>query len=275
MCLICAATAAATDDAGPIVLRPVNASYTLRAGSAHIADTYLSPIKYSGWNVGLAYQRLQAAKFNPENWLLQLGVAAEAQGTQNPRKSAEMWSGALQIDYAVMWRKTLCHGLTIGVGPQASLIAGVRYLEINGNNPASARAAFTVNATGFAAWHTHLGRLPVTLRYQPSIPIIGAFFAPDYGELYYEIYLGNHSGLAHCAWWGNYFRIDNALTLDLHFGSTALRVGYQGVYESTKAHDIVTRTAIHSAVIGVSGDWISLPTGNTLSDKTKVITAGY
>lgn len=258
-----------------ITLRPVNAAYTLRAGSAHIADTYLTPLKYSGWTAGFAYQRLQAAKFSPERWVMQLGVSLDAQRTLNPAHSANMWSAALQIDYAMLWRAKWRYGLSFGVGPQASLIGGVRYLDRNGNNPASARAAFTFNATGYAAWRGNIGRLPVTVRYQPSIPVIGAFFGPDYGELYYEIYLGNHSGLAHCAWWGSYFRMDNALTLDLHFGSTALRLGYQGVIESTKANDIVTRTCQHSAVIGVSGDWISMPTTNALSKETKIITAGY
>lgn len=258
-----------------VILRPVNASYMLRAGSAHIADTYLSPIKYSGWSTGIAYRRIQATKFSPDKWLMELGISIDAQGTLNPTKSAKMWSGALQIDYAMLWRKRLSNGFSIGVGPQLALLAGVRYLKINGNNPASARAALTLNATGFAAWHGNIGRLPVTLRYQPSLPVTGAFFSPDYGELYYEIYLGNHSGLAQCAWWGNYFHFDNALTLDLHFGSTALRIGYQGNYESTKAHNIVTRTFLHSAVIGVSGDWISMPLRNTLSDKTKIITAAY
>ncbi|MDE6383327.1 MAG: DUF3316 domain-containing protein [Paramuribaculum sp.] len=258
-----------------MTLRPVNAAYTLRAGSAHIADTYLTPLKYSGWTVGFGYQRQQAAKFSPERWVMQLGVSLDAQRTLNPAHSANMWSAAIQIDYAMLWRAKWKYGLSFGVGPQASLIGGIRYLERNGNNPASARAAFTFNATGYAAWHGNIGRQAVTLRYQPSIPVIGAFFGPDYGELYYEIYLGNHSGLAHCAWWGSYFRMDNAVTLDLHFGATALRIGYQGGFESTKANDVVTRTCLHSAVIGVSGDWISLPSGNALSKETKIITAGY
>lgn len=256
-------------------VRPVNASYTLRAGSAHIADTYLTPIKYSGWNVGVAYQRIQAAGFAPDRWLLQLGIALDAQGTMNPVQSSRMWSGALQVDYAMIHRWRWHSGLSFGVGPQATLIGGVRYLNRNGNNPASARAAFTFNITGFASWHTHIGHLPVTLRYQPSLPVIGVFFSPDYGELYYEISLGNHSGLAHCAWWGHYFRIHNDITLDLHFGSTALRLGYQGMYESTKVNNIVTRTVIHSAVVGVSGDWLSLPPRESLSATTRIITAGY
>ncbi len=82
-------------------------------------------------------------------------------------------------------------------------------------------------ATGYVCWSGSLGRLPLSLRYQPVLPVVGAFFAPDYGELYYEIYLGNHSGLAHCGWWGNYFALENLLTADLRLGSTTLRIGYK------------------------------------------------
>ncbi|WP_438589419.1 hypothetical protein [Duncaniella dubosii] len=31
-------------------------------------------------------------------------------------------------------------------------------------------------------------------------------------------------GTRHAAWWGNYFKLDNQLTADLHLGSTNLRL---------------------------------------------------
>jgi len=35
--------------------RPVLSAYTVSAGSSHVAETYLSPLKYSGWSTALAY----------------------------------------------------------------------------------------------------------------------------------------------------------------------------------------------------------------------------
>jgi hypothetical protein len=107
------------------------------------------------------------------------------------------------------------------------------------------------------------------------LPVTGAFFSPDYGELYYEIYLGNHSGLAHAAWFGNYFRLDNLLTADLRLGSTNLRLGYRADVMSTKVNNIVTRRVTHSFVIGVSGEWLSLPRSGRISDNAKIISALY
>lgn len=88
--------------------------------------------------------------------------------------------------------------------------------------------------------------------------MVGAFFSPEYGETYYEIYLGNHAGLAHCGWWGNHFRIDNLLAADISLGTVALRVGYHLDFSSGKVHDIVTRHTTHSLVIGLTHDSLNI-----------------
>jgi len=115
----------------------------------------------------------------------------------------------------------------------------------------------------------------VTLRYHPTIPLTGVFFSPDYGELFYEIYLGNHSGLAHCAWWGNYFRMENFVTADLHLGATSLRVGFRNNILSTSINDITTRTITYSAVIGVTTEWISLNPSRKADNSARIISALY
>ena len=103
----------------------------------------------------------------------------------------------------------------------------------------------------------------------------GAFFSPDYGELYYEIYLGNRDNLAHAAWFGNYFRLNNLLTADLRLGSTNLRLGYRGDILSTKENNIVTRRITHTLIIGVSGEWLSLPRSGRISSNAKIISSVY
>lgn len=60
-------------------VRPVFSAYTLEAGSAHIADTYLTPLKYNGQHFGIDYQRWQAMKFDPQRWVMQARHAPYAQ----------------------------------------------------------------------------------------------------------------------------------------------------------------------------------------------------
>lgn len=256
-------------------LRPVNAAYTVNIGSAHHADTYLSPIKYSGWAVGFGYQRRQAMAFAPERWIQQITFDIDVDRTENIVKNATMWYAGIDFSYAILRRWQLPDGFSIGIGPAIALNAGCLYLDRNGNNPASAKVAITANAEGYAAWNGSFFKIPVTLRYNASMPITGAFFSPDYGELYYEIYLGNHSGLCHWAWPGNYFRLRNLLTADINFGGTSLRIGYRGDIFSSKVNDIVTRTFTHCAVIGLSGEWISVNPKKKISPDAKMISATY
>ena len=59
------------------VKRPVASSFMVEGGASSILDTYLSPIKNSGAHVRLEYERLQAMRFNPDNWLMQLDTGID------------------------------------------------------------------------------------------------------------------------------------------------------------------------------------------------------
>lgn len=258
-----------TDSVSP--LRPVFAAYTFEAGSGHLADTYLTPLKYSGWHMGLDYTRYQAMSFDPDNWTMSLQGNLSVDKTDNPARNATMWDLMLSLDWGMMRKFRPLPGLTLAGGGSTSLNAGCLYNDRNGNNPASAKGAWTVNLTGYAAYQWKIGRLPITLMYRPTLPVTGIFFAPDYGELYYEIYLGNHKGLVHGAWWGNYFALDNLLTADLHFGSTSLRVGYRADFFSSKVNNVVTHIYNHSFVIGISGEWLSFDPRRPRSGHSRIV----
>lgn len=261
--------------ASTAICRPTLSAFSIEVGSNGVRDTYLTPLKYNGWQTSLSYERMQAMRFNPNRWVMQLDGRLALSRMLNPARSALMWQIDFRPAWSMMWRACLPSGFTLAAGGRAEADLGVLYLPRNGNNPASAKAAITIGATGMAVWNGRLGRLPLTLRYQPSIPLIGAFFSPDYDELYYEIWLGNHSGLAHCAWPGNYFRMDNLLTADLHFGNTNLRIGYRCEIFSGKSGDIVNRAVSHSFVIGVTTEVISLLAGSSRTPDAQIISALY
>lgn len=253
-------------------LRPVFAAYTVEAGSAHLADTYLTPLKYAGWHAALDYNRYQAMRFSPDDWVMRLHGRLSVDRADSPAGNATMWHATLDLGWGMMRKFRPAPSLTLAVGGSTDLRAGCLYNARNGNNPASAKGDWTVGLTGYAAYSMNIGRLPVTFMYQPVLPVTGIFFAPDYGELYYEIYLGNHDGLVHGAWWGNYFRLDNLLTADIHLGSTSLRIGYRGDFFSSKVNHTVTHIYTHALVIGVSGEWLSYdPRRHRSSSRVRVI----
>lgn len=277
-CLSAAVAAAGGTEADSIrPYRPVAGAYTIGLGSAHICNTYLTPLHYDGWGVTLRYERLQAMGFDPERWVMQLDGRLDFDRTRNPARNATMTGLELRLGWAMMrrHRDVAAPGLSLYWGGYTDIGAGGLLLARNGNNPAQAKAQWSVGATAMAALNIRAGRLPVTLRYQARVPLTGVFFSPDYGELYYEIYLGNHSGLVHAAWPGNHFRLDNLLTADLHLGNTCLRVGYGCDIFSSKAANIVSRETRHRFVIGVTTETITIGRSRGLDSHARIISAIY
>lgn len=258
-------------------VRPVTSAWTVEAGQVLRANTYLSPLRYNGWRAGVGLERWQAMRFNPRDWVMRLTVGADLDRTLSPARNSVMWGLDLRASWAMMWRNRIdaLPGLTLGFGPEADLDLGVLYLPRNGNNPAQAEVAATCGLTAYATYALRAGNLPILFRWQPSVPLIGAFFCPDYGELYYEIALGNRSGLVHCAWPGSYRRFKSLLTADLRFGATALRIGYRADVISSRSGGITDRVEAHTVSIGISGEWLMLNPRRQLSAETETISAFY
>ena len=107
-----------TDSVSP--LRPVFAAYTFEAGSGHLADTYLTPLKYSGWHMGLDYTRYQAMGFDPDNWTMSLQGKLSVDKTDNPARNATMWDLMLSLDWGMMRKFRPLPGLTLAGGGSKS-----------------------------------------------------------------------------------------------------------------------------------------------------------
>ena len=238
---------------------PVTSAYSFEVGSAHSTDTYLSPLPYSGSSYAFNYERSQPMRFSPDKWHMTLEGRLGYSRMLNPAHSARMQQLYLRPQWCMTRMFTPLKGLTLGAGPNIGVNAGVLYLPRNGNNPAQAQVSSTIGLTASASYDFSIGRLPVTLRLRPQMPLLGAFFGPEYDELYYEIWLGNHSGLCHFAWPGSYFRFDNALTADLHFGATTLRVGYRYEHFSSHASGNTSRAEQLTFILVVVVRRISLP----------------
>lgn len=274
----CISLSADDHDSEIQIIRPVASAYTVSAGFSSLADTYLTPLRYSGTHISLNFERLQAMKFNPERWVMQLNVGLDGDVTENPAHNADMYRVNLSASWAMMHRWRLPHSLTVAIGGSTNAYGGALYNRRNGNNPVAAKAAWTIGLKGYLTWSTHISRLPLLLRYQAELPVTGVFFSPDYGELYYEIWLGNHNGLAHAAWWGNYLEFNHSLVADLALGTTRLRIGYRNEILSTHVNSITSRFITHSFVLGIVNEWISLPSrprSNKLSPDARVISSLY
>lgn len=266
-----------TDSLPVKIERPVNSAFTFDIGGAQILDTYLTPIKYTGMNMRIGYERMQVMKFSPLHWISQIDAGIDYQKVKNIPRTRTMHSLMLEFQWGMMhrWHIDCLQGLQIMAGGSTRFRGGALYNAANSNNPVSAKLHWSINMQGMAVYNTHIRNLPITLRYEATLPFIGAFFSPEYGQSFYEIYLGDRRNIVHCGWWGNRFDMRNLFTVDLHFGRTSLRLGYRGEIETSFVNNLNCHFFTHSAVIGISGEWLTLRPGEKTIEKARIISALY
>lgn len=257
------------------IIRPVNSVFSAYVGGASVLDTYLTPIRYKGLALRLGYERYQAMKFSPYDWIMQLTTGATYNNVNNIVKSHKMQLAMVDFQWGMQRRWKVLDGLQLSAGGTTSFDGGVIYNPLNSNNPVSVKLHWSLNPTAMAVYNMRIGNMPVTFRYQAIISAFGLFFSPDYGEAFYEIYVGNHSGLVHVGWWGNRFDMQNILTADLHIGNTVIRVGYTGTIQSSWVSNINTQIYNNYFTIGVGGDWMSVSPRTKIGEKAKILSAIY
>lgn len=238
--------------------RPVTGYYNIEMGGETMIATYLSPLKYKGTHMGLSGSWSKAMPFNPEHAVMQFDGSAYFANMLNPAKTARMIGLVAEFSWDMSWRKRLPLDFQVTAGGGIDIYGGAYYLLRNSNNPVQALANVSLMITASASKHFTIGRLPILIADRVKLPSLGAFFCPEYGETYYEIYLGNRKGLAHAGWWGNNFRIDNLLSVTIDFGRTALMVGYRVTGYNQWANNLNVRDITNSFVIGIVTGGIGL-----------------
>lgn len=232
----------------------VNQGTLFGVGSMILTDTYLSPLEYNGLSLSLFYERLNATSLFNSKMLLQQQVLLQGASTDNPISNAKTYYG--NIDYHLHGfypiLKTNSFRLLAGAGTELSL--GGVYNIRNSNNPAQLKTSINLNASlmAFYRWKQ------LTLRWQMTTPLVGAFFSPGYGQSYYEIFvLGNDSGTIHFATPSNQRGLRNYITADYPIGKVTLRAGYLRNYYRTKANNLITSISSHQFVIGLAFESLS------------------
>lgn len=250
-----------TGDTVVDVPRPPAIMFTAEAGYGRVLDTYLTPITYTGWHTALGFEHTQATGFSPDRWVRQLSLGMSFDHVKNPVGNHSMQHLRAGGRWALMrrWTGVLDPRLSLMAGGMTWLQGGAIYNSGNSNNVVSVKAHWTLGLQGIAQYSTRLGRVPVTLRYQAALPVVGAWFTPDYDESFYEIYLGNREHLVQPGWWGNRFDLDHQVTADFRLGGTILRMGYHGTIERSWARHLNTHITTHGIVIGLGGEFLSLP----------------
>lgn len=249
------------------VIRPAAVAVTVDAGSLRSLDTYLSPLYYNGPSFRIGFERMRATAFRPDDWMTQITGGVTYARPENPAGNNTLQQAVADASFAMLHRSRIhrVEGLTASVGANVHFDGGVTYNSRGSNNICSPQVNLSAGITCMLSYRSHIGGVPVTLRYQADIPVFGGFYLPDYDQSFYEIYLGNYRDAMNFGWWKNRFDMHNMLLLDLHFGSAALRLGYRHEFTTIWQNNISVRRSCHALVVGISWESIRLNPRKPLS----------
>jgi len=227
-------------------------------GTSGVYDSYLSPLKYSGENIGLYYEQMKNTGLMEGKISMQHIFNANYSWTKNETGTASYYTGMVEYNYGMHYRFKPADKLQIFAGMQAGGLLGFVYNSRNGNNPATGKAHLNLSLSAIADYKLRIKSQPFHLRYQLGLPFVGAMYSPQYGESYYEIGLGDTKNLVYGASFHNYFSVRNMLTAEFPFNTFILRLSYLFSFYETRINELDTRLITNTFYIGFANNFFSV-----------------
>lgn len=214
-------------------------------------DTYLSGYDHKGAGYHIQHETLRRAHTGSYNWIFRtrtdatLGIATQHSNSQLLLMASRRWSGYHPF--------TIGNNLKILAGAQIRAEGGALYTPAYSNNPVSAKAGVTMDASAMAVYTFLIGEKEYRARYTMDIPLIGAMFAPEYGQSYYEIFgLGHTRGIIHISSPFNAPSMTHSFAIDIPTRKSTLRIAYIADIYQSDINSLRTHIYTHSFLVGYS-----------------------
>ena len=234
---------------------PVSLTYRVNQvgyGISNTYDSYLSPLKYSGENLGFHFEQMRNTGLMGGNVLEQHFLNANYSWTKNKTGTASYYTGLLEYNYGLLYRLQQAEKFQLYTGMQAGGLTGFVYNTRNGNNPATGKAHLNLSLSAIANYKMRIRSQPLNLRYQISLPFVGVMYAPQFGQSYYEIGLGVTDNLVHFASFHNYISTRNILSAEVPLNKFTLLLSYHFSFYETRINDIDTQLINNTLFLGLS-----------------------
>lgn len=228
-------------------------------------DTYLSNYNHKGLGLNYSHEAFRDACTGNYHWKYQkllnitAGCAIQGSNLQYAALISYNWSGYHPFKVA--------QGLTLLAGAQIQLEGGALYNPAGGNNPAAAKLRTAIAASGMAIYHFPVLRSEWVARYQIDIPLMGAMFAPEFGQSYYEIFgLGHAKNIVAFTHPGNNPSWRHMLSLDIPIKATTLCLSYIADLYQSRINDINCHIYRNTFAIGFARTIFKVKKENKLND---------
>lgn len=237
---------------------PLSSTYYAEVGAERAFNTYISPLLQTGTTFGFGGEWTRGCSRPERSLSMNFNAGMRFGFLTNPAHNAACDDIALSLGWSIQRGFSPMPALRLSAGAGITASGGLLYLPSNSNNPVAARLYAGITLNGTAAYDLHIFGKTLRLLDAISLPTLGVFFSPHYGQSYYEIYLGEHEGLARCGWWGNHFCIDNLVAVEVPVCSSRIRLGYRLSVANSIASSIESRITTHSFVLGITTDWLNI-----------------
>lgn len=227
-------------------------------GRNSVYDSYLSPLKYKGNNIGIFYEHMKMTGLMNGNVSAQHQFNLDFSWSDNESETASDYTGFVEYSYGLHYRFKPAPKFQISAGMQANGVLGFIYNTRNGNNPATGKAHINLNLSAIAAYNVKLKSQPIHFRYQINMPFSGIMFSPEFGQSYYEISLGNNDNLVHFASFHNYISVRNILTAEVPLNRFTIRLSYINSIYETRVNGLDTRLCSNTFYIGLSRNFYTV-----------------
>lgn len=242
---------AKAQDSLSVAGRTVESQWLWGAGRANVLDTYLSPLEYVGPDLSAVHHTERQAHWGGGNVTTVSLYTLHGTYLHSPTDDGKEWDAELSAAGGWRYNWHLSPAWRIGLGGMAEATGGFTYNTRGSNNPAQGRLGVQIEVSALAEYAFRLGRKQALARIEVESPLLGAQFAPEYGQSYYEIFsLGHSSGVVHFTHPGNVpsARLQAALTLPL-LGAN-ITVGYLADVRQSKLGGLKRHAWRNSFLIG-------------------------
>ena len=226
----------------------------IKYGFNNTLDPYLSPLQYSGQEIGIGNEwwgEIKVKKLNGGNalraeeqgWLSVGRLDLCGQRAYSAAKSNLFYAFGVQGSWAGIWQYQLSnptlqsakiHGIDFLVGPELAIDFRARQHAGNINKPYSFDLGIDVNAAAGGALRFGGKETAYRLRYMIRTNLIGTDWTPEYWQSMYEASTGQWKQNVRCSGPWNRNVVRQELSMDFQFIRSTWRLGAEHEWMTTR-----------------------------------------
>lgn len=267
LCLLCFFVARGQESEGDTGLagrttetlqKVITTTKSVGIGYNSMQDTYLSPEHYGGMELRYVSHTLRENGRSPftgkqgnGDWTrLIINEGFVSQGKSRSGNGSTI-GGTYHFQYGILHRKHLFEDrLVLQGGSALEFLGGFLYNTRNGNNPAQVRAMINLGVVAHADYAVGKNRR-MHIIYEPSVPLLGLAFSPNYGQSYYEIGQGSYDRNAVPTTVFCMPSLRHSLTCNFSVAGLDISAGYLGDYRQQSVNGLKQHVYSHNIIIGV------------------------